>query len=287
MCVRAVFVRWLSDERGSARPWYLRARFACYIQILRMASNQDHGMSAQWPWLPMLALLSVAGSAVSAESSTSEGDATTKGSVLLFGSSSMNDSFGHLIAEDLGRNGFQVDRHGYASAGLARPDFVDLRGAIDQLLVEKNSATVLLYVGANDAQSLWLRPEERPRDVRDRAAWVRWDDERWSSIYESRVSELLRAVCVRGARRAIVLSPVDVTNEHMQARLARIRHLQEHATLTHHCARFVSTAGDTEDFVMIGEPLRAVDGFHMSYWGAMRVWQRVRDRILSLVGERD
>jgi hypothetical protein len=203
-----------------------------------------------------------------------------KGSLLLFGSSSVNDTFGHLISEDFERLGFSVARHGYAAAGLSRPDFRDLRDVLAKLPIERDVSTVMFYVGANDAQALWLRPDERPTLSGEQAMWINWDDQRWSAIYEARVAELFRAVCTRGAKQAIMLAPVDVNNERRQARLDRIRQLQAHAAALSECGHFVPTGGDK---FSVGEPLRAGDGFHMTRSGAQRVWQRVRQRILSLL----
>lgn len=205
-----------------------------------------------------------------------------KGSLLLFGSSSVNDTFGHLITEDFERLGFSVSRHGYAAAGLSRPDFRDLRDVLAKLPIERDVSTVLFYVGANDAQALWLRPEERAVISGEPTIWVNWEDQRWPAIYESRVAELFRAVCARGAKQAIMLAPVDVTNERRQARLDRIRQLQAHAAALSECGHYIPTGGDAFGPVN-NEPLRAGDGFHMTRSGASRVWQRVRQRILSLL----
>ncbi|MET0384410.1 MAG: hypothetical protein ABW321_00555 [Polyangiales bacterium] len=233
-----------------------------------------------------LCAVSLALGAVSVVAAEANAASQSRGSLLLFGSSSINDTFGHLISEDLARLGFIVARHGYSSAGLARPDFRDLRDALAQLPIERNLSTVLFYVGANDAQTMWLRPEERrPSDTAEQAPWVTWEDARWSSVYEARVTELLRSVCDRGAKRAILLAPVDVANERMQSRLDRIRQLQAHAASTSECGHFVPTAGDTATFQSPGpgEPLRAADGYHMTRTGAIRVWERVRGQMLSLL----
>jgi len=204
-----------------------------------------------------------------------------KGSVLLFGSSSVNDTFGHVISEDFERLGFSVTRHGYAAAGLSRPDFRDLREVLAKLPIERDVSTIMFYVGANDAQALWLRPDERSRFNGEQSVWINWDDQRWATIYEARVADLFHVACTRGAKQVIMLAPVDVTNERRQARLERIRQLQANAAALSECGHFVPTGGD--DFAPVGEPLRAGDGFHMTRSGAYRVWQRVRQRILSLL----
>jgi hypothetical protein len=203
-----------------------------------------------------------------------------KGSVLLFGSSSMNGSFGHLIADDLTRLGFQIERRGYAAAGLARPDFRDLHETLAQCRIDRSTAAVVFYVGANDGQSLWLSPEERQEQE---SPWVGWHDERWSSIYEARATKLIRSVCARGARNAIVLPPADVPSERLQSRLDRIRPLLQRAARATDCGRFVPTTGDRGRFFIDGEALRSADSVHMTRPGAQRVWERIRNVILALM----
>jgi hypothetical protein len=230
-----------------------------------------------------LGALSLSLGLVSVVAADSEAVINRKNTLVLFGSSSVNDAFGHLITEDFERLGFVVTRHGYASAGLARPDFRDLRDALAEVPLDDSVSTVLFYIGANDTQRLWLRPEERAQDAGEKGAWVRWEDERWSSVYSTRVADLIRSVCARGVKHAILLAPVDVTNAMRQARLDRVRQLQAQAAALSVCGEYVPTAGDSAVFRSVEQPLRTEDGFHMTHTGAERVWQRVRPMILSLL----
>jgi hypothetical protein len=205
-----------------------------------------------------------------------------KGSMVLFGSSSMNGSLGHLMADDFAELGFRVSRHGYSAAGLARPDFRDMRQTLDQLPIERSATSVVLYIGGNDAQSLWLSPSERISQGSD-DQWLTWRDPRWPSVYEARARELISSLCARGAQYAIVLPPADVMSARLQSRLDRVRPALQRAAEATHCGRFVSTRGDAGHFVVDGEPLRAIDGVHMTRSGALRVWKRIRETVLSLV----
>lgn len=211
--------------------------------------------------------------------STARAD-SPRGSVLLFGSSSMNGSFGHLMADDLTRLGFQIERRGYAAAGLARPDFRDLHQTLQQCRIDHNTAAVVFYVGANDGQSLWLPPEERQDPE---SPWVGWHDERWSSIYQARATKLIDSVCARGARNAIVLPPADVPSARLQSRLDRIRPLLQRAARATECGRYIPTTGDNGHFFAEGEALRSTDSVHMTRPGAQRVWERIRRAILALM----
>src|SRR6185312_9842231 len=184
------------------------------------------------------------------------------GKMILFGSSSMNGVFGHLIASDFEQAGFDVTRKGISSAGLARPDFRDLPQILGGFPIQRAATSVLLYIGGNDGQSLWLRPEERT--AQDVKPWVFWKDERWPSIYESRMTQLVSSLCERGAEHVFVLPPADVEKDHLQKRLERVRKLQQHAVKNTKCGRFIPTMGDNESrFVLDGEPLRSPDGVHM------------------------
>ncbi len=223
-----------------------------------------------------LALLGAVASGAAADAKA----AADKGSVVIFGSSSINDSFGHLIAEDFARLGFDVVRRGYAAAGLSRPDFRDVNSKLKDLPINRDTRSVLLYFGGNDAQPLWLRRTER-KDASDE--WVKWDDQRWSHIYEKRAEKLIDAICARGAHHVIVLPPADVRSTRMQHRLDRIRALQRVAAKASRCGRFVPTGGDRGELGAGPEPLRAEDGVHMSRQGARRVWKRIRTKVLELI----
>jgi len=202
------------------------------------------------------------------------------GNVVLLGSSSVNDSFGHLIASQLRRHGYDVLRKGYAAAGLSRPDFIDLSAKVASLPIPRDADAVLLYVGGNDAQHLWLRPEERGNTGE---AFVKWDDDGWSELYEKRAKDLVEAICGRGARKVIFLPPADVVSTRMQRRLDRIRELQQSAAKSSTCGKFVATGGDAEVLKSNANALRAPDGVHMTREGAVRVWTRVANRVIELI----
>jgi hypothetical protein len=203
------------------------------------------------------------------------------GQMLVFGSSSVNGSFGRVIASELGRRGVSVVRRGYSAAGLARPDFHDMRETLGKIPLERGVHSVMLYIGGNDAQAIWLRPDERAGERRS-DSWIWWNDERWSSVYQARAVGLIESVCARGVQRVIVVPPADVLSARLQSRLDRVRDLLRRAAESSACGRFVSTTGDWKFFALAGEPLRTPDGIHMTLAGALRVWHRMRDTVLKL-----
>lgn len=205
--------------------------------------------------------------------------ARSKREAVLVGSSSINGALGRIIAADLDRRGYHVRRKGVASAGLARPDYRDMRRVMDELPIDGATAVVFVYLGMNDGQAIWLRPNEREGSER----WLHWNDRRWSEVYLRRTRELYASLCRRGARRAIVLLPVDVAAPRLERRMERIRALQRQAAQGLSCASVLSTSGDKGRFHVGGVATRLSDGVHMTHWGAQLLWQRIKQGAWRLV----
>ena len=91
---------------------------------------------------------------------------------------------------------------------------------------------------------------------------------------------------VGGARKAIVLLPVDVNRPDLQQRLQHIRELQVRVAAETSCAVVVQTAGDEGRFEVAGQPTRLPDGFHMSERGAQIVWDRIQAQVWRLLEAR-
>ncbi|HTV17466.1 MAG TPA: hypothetical protein VMG12_02310 [Polyangiaceae bacterium] len=203
---------------------------------------------------------------------------TDRGRAVIVGSSSVRQAFGRVLREGLERRGYRVTLEGVTSAGLARPDFRDMNAVMDHVPISRETALVLVYLGVNDAQALWLAPHERRSATR---RWLAWSDRRWSRVYERRVRRFIDRICARGARRVVVLPPVDVVRPELDRRLRRVRQLQSRAAATSSCGTAVSTRGDRGRFALGGIARRRRDGFHMTEHGARVVWERVRERALE------
>ena len=210
---------------------------------------------------PAIAALSVAAAFVPGTAASAP---TTKGRIVLLG--------------------YTIVRRGFPSAGLSRPDFRDMKAEIPRAPIGPGTDAVLLYLGGNDAQHLWLRPQERNGRS---DAWIKWSDKEWSTVYEGRARALIDAVCSRGARTVVVLPPADVVDPKMQRRLERVRTLQDRAASASKCGRSVATTGDAGQFEESKTPLRGPDGVHMTAAGASRVWSRVGARVRRLIARRD
>jgi hypothetical protein len=232
-------------------------------------------------WVAALACctLSVASPAARARDAGSPPGGERRDAVLV-GSSSFNQAFGVIIERQLERWGYQVTRKGVGGAGLARPDFRDMNQVLDSLPISARTDAVFVYLGVNDAQSLWLYPGERAASS---AALLPFGSPSWEARYAQRTLGFYERICQRGARRAIVLLPVDVNRTHLQQRLGRIRDLQVQAAARSSCATVLSTGGDAGRFEVDGVAKRLPDGFHLSSFGASLVWDRVRGHVLGLL----
>lgn len=233
---------------------------------------------AWWGALVALAVSVIPGSSA-AEHRADEPPRKTD--AVLVGSSSFNQSFGHLLARQLEQRGYQVTRKGVSGAGLARPDFHDMKQVLESLPVDSETAAVFVYLGVNDAQAVWLYPHERGTAG---SAAVPFGAADWDEVYARRTREFLERICQRGARKAIVLLPVDVNRPELQQRLRRIRELQSRVAAETSCAVVVQTAGDEGRFEVAGQPIRLPDGYHMSQRGAQIVWDRIQSRVWQLLG---
>jgi hypothetical protein len=185
-----------------------------------------------------------------------------------------------MIARELERWGYQVTRKGVSGAGLARPDFRDMNQVLAELPIGSNTAAVFVYLGVNDAQAAWLYPHERSAAG---SSSVAFGGAEWDTIYTRRVRDFLQRICERGARRALVLLPVDVNRSDMQRRLERVRDLQARAASDTTCAAVISTAGDAGQFEVAGVPKRMPDGYHLSSQGAQIVWERIQPQVVRLL----
>jgi hypothetical protein len=259
----------VSIDRGSGSTvarWFL---LVCFGLVLHPRSTAaDPGNTDAADSAPLTATLTAA-------------TTSTRGDALIVGSSSMNQALGRLIEHELERLGYSVTRKAVSAAGLARPDYRDMNAIVEELPISSSTAAVFIYIGMNDAQSIWLRPGEQLAFGR---TYLPWTDARWQGLYVQRAQEFFERICERGAQRAIVLLPVDVKRERLQTRLKRIRELQAQAASSSSCAVALSTAGDLGRFDSAGASLRKRDGLHMSSRGAHAVWRRIQAEALHLVG---
>jgi hypothetical protein len=220
-----------------------------------------------------LATLTVTAATPEAQAAPRAGEAE-RAEAWVIGSSSIHQAFGRLISRELQDLGYRVQRKAITSAGLARPDYRDMQRIVEALPISEKTAAVVVYLGTNDAQPLWLRPHERTRADRK---FLHWRHARWSTVYRERARQLMERICQRGAGRALMVLPVDVKLPRLQRRLHRIRGLQAQAAQQTSCGVALVTAGDEARLAASRRSqIRHPDGFHMTAKGAKLVWDRIR-----------
>ena len=206
--------------------------------------------------------------------------------VVLIGSSSVRGMMGRVFVDNLVQLGFVAHRVGKSASGLARLDYHDWIAQLQELPINERTLAVMVYVGVNDPQGIWLRPDER--DVPGRK-WKHWNDPAWPEVYRSRVTELVNELCIAGVPDVIMLPPADVKWPSLQARLTRIRRLQIQGARNGACGHVMSTSGDSLFLFDVDEqlkPRRLRDGYHMTAFGAQTVFDRIKPRLLRLLRKR-
>jgi hypothetical protein len=194
---------------------------------------------------------------------------------LLVGSSSVNGAVGRTLERELGALGIRLERHARSSSGFARPDFFDWRAEVARLGPLERHRAVLVYTGGNDGQALSVLPEERESP---RERWVAWDQEaRWRSLYAERVRGVVDALCARGAPRVVVLPPVDGGRRGWSRRMVRVREAMAEGVRGSRCGTWLDAGGE-------GVVFDSLDGVHLSWAGAGRMWARIGATLAGLLG---
>lgn len=204
--------------------------------------------------------------------------------VIVLGSSSVNGALGRLIEAKLEERGYNAKRQGKSSTGFSRPDFYDWPKEVKSMPHVKGAKAIVVYMGVNDGQSIWLHKDERPsRGGKDEWVYFR-DTEEWEEKYAERVKTFVQQLCDMGPKRVVVVTPMDVVNKKLQGRLSRIRSIQKRATESTSCGLAVAAEGDDADIRAGGarrSAIRIKDGSHATQDGAMRVWKRIESKLVG------
>ncbi len=201
-----------------------------------------------------------------------------RGGALVLGSSSVNGTWGRLLAKGIAREGYTVLQVGVASSGFSRPDYFDWSAYVRTLQLPRRTLMAVVYVGGNDAQALRLLPGELPKR---RRRWLGFGHRAWPKLYARRVAAFAKALCRRGVRRVVFLPPVDVGKPRLQQRLRPVRRGLRRGARRVRCATLVNTAGDARVIRRARPRLRQPDRVHLTRAGAARVWRRVKRRVQS------
>lgn len=129
------------------------------------------------------------------------------------GSSTLGNTLGPILKDELAAEDIPFSRYGKASTGLARPDFHDWVKLAPGLIKRHRPDIVVLSLGTNDYQDLY-----------DRGSWVLTTSDRWDEIYRARADKLLAEV--GGDRRLVIwVGPTAFDGKrakHMAPRVAGI-----------------------------------------------------------------
>ncbi len=130
--------------------------------------------------------------------------------VLLLGDSMIAGALGLFLENALRReHGYEVQRYGKSSTGLARPDFFSwMKEAKRQIEAFPAPDAVVAMFGGNDVQGLYMGREKRKGGVRGNVKWITWHDEGWRHEYARRITEFADIVAPDGRLLFWISMPV-------------------------------------------------------------------------------
>jgi len=200
--------------------------------------------------------------------------------ILILGDSMIAGAVGLFLEKALRKHhGYDVQRRGKSSTGLARPDFFSWpKEAATQVAAFPPDAVICMF-GGNDVQGLWL----------SRGKWVTWPEPGWPAEYARRVNAFADIVAPNGEPLFWIGMPV-MRPEKFHLRVQRVNTIYRAEMAIRPGGRFIdiwSLLADEDgnyadrldiDDVPGGktERVRAGDGIHLSVAGARRVEAHVR-----------
>ncbi|MFO7565606.1 MAG: DUF459 domain-containing protein [Enhygromyxa sp.] len=206
--------------------------------------------------------------------------------ILMIGDSMIAGGFGLFLAQDLAReHGYEVDRRGKSSTGLARPDFHDWISVGAAARAEARPAAVVCMFGGNDGQGLHMGRKHDPE-------WIRYGEPGWTPEYRRRINAFADAVTAEGERLFWIGMP-QMRLARLHERVAHMNTLYEAEMALRPNARFVriwdvlAVDGEYSDHVEIGGKrtrVRTGDGVHITTAGAHYLADFVRPFIAGLLG---
>lgn len=232
--------------------------------------------------------------------------------VLLLGDSMIAGALGLFLERRLrDDHGYEVQRYGKSSTGLARPDFFSwTKEAGRQLEAFPNPDAVVAMFGGNDVQGLYMG-RDGARGKRGPVKWITWHDEGWRGEYARRVTEFADIVAPDGRLLFWIGMPV-MRPEKFHARVRKVNLIARAEMAIRPGGRFVDIwrlladeAGNYADRIVVDEGadagaedddsaakrkakkvrVRAGDGIHLSVAGANVVEAHVREKIVAELGD--
>lgn len=209
-----------------------------------------------------------------------EPTATGGKKILILGDSMIAGAVGLFLEKGLRKHhGYDVQRRGKSSTGLARPDFFSWpKEAAAQVAAFPPDAVICMF-GGNDVQGLWL----------SRGKWVTWPEPGWPAEYARRVNAFADIVAPNGEPLFWIGMPV-MRPEKFHVRVQRVNTIYRAEMAIRPGGHFIDIwslladeAGNYADRLDLDgvpggktERVRAGDGIHLSVAGAHRVEAHVR-----------
>ena len=202
---------------------------------------------------------------------------------LILGDSNIFGPLGKSLERSLGALGFDVERRGKATSGLARPDFFDWSKEARRLLALHHPDLVIAMFGGNDGQRMEFHDASGTPLKMD-------SGDAWEVAYAHRIREF--ALLLRGdSRRVFILSPTNRRPRFAREKMSRVRAAQRRALKGLDGVTWIDmfplSSDDSGAWLNSGADVdgnivryRREDGIHLTPAGGQVVGQRLIERLL-------
>jgi hypothetical protein len=204
--------------------------------------------------------------------------------VLIIGGSTMEGGLGLFLERHLKEGGYDVQRRGKKSSGLARPDFFDWPKEASKLHAGFAPDLSVVMFGGNDGMSLHRARKEDPK-------WIRPDDPRWDVEYRRRVAAMAD-ILAPGPEQLVWIGMPPVKDAKLNGRIQRMNAAFLAEMEARANGHFIETwdllgrDGEYTDRIEIEGKrvkVRAGDGVHLTPAGAKFMVGHVAARLGSVV----
>ncbi len=208
--------------------------------------------------------------------------------ILLLGDSMIAGGLGLFLERRLREKGYETQRKGKSSTGLARPDFFNwTKEAGAQLKAFPNPDATVVMFGGNDVQGLKMGKGDQ---------WIRWHEDGWREEYARRVTAFADLLAPSGQHLFWIGMPV-MRPEKFHLRVQRVNTIFRAEMAIRPGGHFVDIwrllADDKGGYAhrIVVEPegkpvrVRAGDGIHLSIAGAHHIAEHVCNVIHATLGQ--
>ena len=197
---------------------------------------------------------------------------------LLIGDSMMGGATGYFLSDSLKAEGARsviIDFH--TSSGLCRPDFFNWNEQLNTLLISHDFDIAMVFIGANDNQSIHRYTE----------GWIRYHTDEWYDEYNQRVGNIMDMLLIKADRVYWIGLPKMINPEFDEGIVVLNSIYEEQANLRNNVF-YISSYELFDNFSSASyyqplnptySSLRAEDGCHLTARGARILVQKIIDFI--------